>query len=154
MWTRFYFPKNLSIDRLVQERRNSIAISGPHGWTVGILLLGVLWGKSTPLRYFTAPDKTQRCSWFPIDIDSKWHGMLLCPTNNSFLLRRKDTITFVASWLMWCQNILAIHWKRNVILMKFSSLAVLEVVILTTSSAASDENFINMTFPFQWISCN
>ena len=35
--------------------------------------------------------------------------------------------------------------------MKFSSLAALEVVILTTFSAASDENFIKMkTFPFQW----
>ena len=34
--------------------------------------------------------------------------------------------------------------------MKFSSLAALEVVILTTFSAASDENFIKMkTFPFQ-----
>ena len=34
--------------------------------------------------------------------------------------------------------------------MKFSSLAALEVVMLTTSSAASDENFVNMTtFVFQ-----
>ena len=34
--------------------------------------------------------------------------------------------------------------------MKFSSLAALEVVILTTSSAASDDNFIEMkTCPFQ-----
>ena len=34
--------------------------------------------------------------------------------------------------------------------MKFSSLAALEVVILTTSSAANDENFIQITtFPFQ-----
>ena len=43
-------------------------------------------------------------------------------------------------------NKLSIHWNENVvILMKFSSL-----VILTTFSAASDENFIKMkTFPFQ-----
>ena len=35
--------------------------------------------------------------------------------------------------------------------MKFSSLAALEVVILTTSSAANDENFVKMTiFSFQW----
>ena len=35
--------------------------------------------------------------------------------------------------------------------MKFSSLAALEVVILTTSNAASDENFVKMTtFSFQW----
>ena len=34
---------------------------------------------------------------------------------------------------------------------KFSSLAALEVVKMTTSSAASDENFIKMTtFSFQW----
>ena len=43
------------------------------------------------------------------------------------------------------------HYNGNVIiLMKFLSLAALEVVILTTSSAASDENFVKMmTFPFQ-----
>ena len=34
--------------------------------------------------------------------------------------------------------------------MKFSSLAALKVVKMTTSSAASDENFVKMTtFPFQ-----
>ena len=45
------------------------------------------------------------------------------------------------------------HWNRNVfILMTFSSLAALEVVILTTYSAASDENFVKMTtFSFQWL---
>ena len=44
-----------------------------------------------------------------------------------------------------------IHWNGNVfILMKFSSLAALKVVKMTTSSAASDENFIKMTtFSFQ-----
>ena len=37
--------------------------------------------------------------------------------------------------------------------MKFSSLAALKVVILTTFSAASDENFIKTTtFSFQWFS--
>ena len=51
-----------------------------------------------------------------------------------------------------CPTILR-HWNENVvILMKFSSLAALEVVSLTTFSAASDENFIKMkTFPFQWL---
>ena len=34
----------------------------------------------------------------------------------------------------------------NVILIKFPSLATLEVVKMTTSSVASDENFIKMTF--------
>ena len=46
-------------------------------------------------------------------------------------------------------EITVIH-ENVVILTKFSSLAALEVVILTTFSAASDENFIKMkTFPFQ-----
>ena len=46
------------------------------------------------------------------------------------------------------------HWNENVaILTTFSSLAALEVVILTTSSTASDENVVKMmTFPFQWLS--
>ena len=48
------------------------------------------------------------------------------------------------------------HWNKNVVILtKFSSLAALEVVILTTSSAASDEHFIKMkTFPFQCSSHN
>ena len=42
------------------------------------------------------------------------------------------------------------HWIRIVIIfMKFSSLAAPDVVKMTTSGAASDENFIKMTFPFQ-----
>ena len=46
-----------------------------------------------------------------------------------------------------------IHWTRNVVILKkFSSLAAPEVVILTTSGAASDENFVKtMTFCFQYI---
>ena len=45
------------------------------------------------------------------------------------------------------------HWNGNVVILtKFSSLAALKVVILTTFGAASDENFIKMmTFPFLWI---
>ena len=45
------------------------------------------------------------------------------------------------------------HWNGNVfILMKFSSLAALKVVKMTTSSAASDENFVKMTtFSFQCV---
>ena len=51
---------------------------------------------------------------------------------------------------MLALKIIRVHWNRNfVILMKFSSLAALKVVILTTFSAASDENFVKMTtFPF------
>ena len=47
-------------------------------------------------------------------------------------------------------ELLAFHWNGNVIiLMKFLLLAELEFVKMTTSSAASDENFIKMTFPSQ-----
>ena len=44
------------------------------------------------------------------------------------------------------------HWNEYVVtLTTFSLLAALEVVILTTSSAANDENYIKMkTFPYQW----
>ena len=44
------------------------------------------------------------------------------------------------------------HWGGSVfILMRFSSLAALEVVKMTTSGAASDWNFVEvMTFSFQW----
>ena len=46
-------------------------------------------------------------------------------------------------------QIIVINQNRNITLMKFSSLAELEVVILTTSSAANDKKFVKMTFPFQ-----
>ena len=44
------------------------------------------------------------------------------------------------------------HWNENVVILtKFSTLAAPEVAQMTTSSAASDENFIKMTtFSFQW----
>ena len=49
-------------------------------------------------------------------------------------------ITFYLPCIWQC------HWNRNVfILMKFSSLAALEVVKMTTSSPANDENFVKMT---------
>ena len=51
------------------------------------------------------------------------------------------------------QNLITLKWNV-IILMEFSSLAALEVVILTTSSAANDENLIKMTtFPFHSITC-
>ena len=45
------------------------------------------------------------------------------------------------------------HWNENVVILtKYSSLTALEVVILTTSSAVSDENFIKMkTFPLSGV---
>ena len=54
-------------------------------------------------------------------------------------------------WAMKAAVVYGYHWNRNgFILMIFLSLAALEVVILTTSSAASDENFVKMTFSYQW----
>ena len=48
-----------------------------------------------------------------------------------------------------------IHWDWNVILTKFSPLAAMKGIILTTSNAASDENFAKMKTlkfqcPLQW----
>ena len=53
--------------------------------------------------------------------------------------------------LLCCGCFAIAHWRENVVILtKFSLLAALEVVILTVSSAASDENFIKMkAFPFQ-----
>ena len=50
-------------------------------------------------------------------------------------------------------SLTSVHWNINVvILMKFSSLAALKVVILTTFNAASGENFVETTtFLFQCI---
>ena len=49
--------------------------------------------------------------------------------------------------------VICIHWKRNVILTKFSSQAALNVVKMTTFGAASDENVTKMTtFSFQYVS--
>ena len=61
-------------------------------------------------------------------------------------------VAHVATWELR-ENSYTYHWNKNVVILtKFSSLAALEVVILTTSSAASDEHFIKMkTFPFQCI---
>ena len=43
-----------------------------------------------------------------------------------------------------------VYTKKNIILTKFSLLASLEIVILTTSYAARDENIVKMTtFQFQ-----
>ena len=78
----------------------------------------------------------------------------------SFLLHRRSAVFLICSrstdftWYFSNKMIFFlkyVHWNKNVVILtKFSSLAALEVVILTTSSAASDEHFIKMkTFPFQ-----
>ena len=48
-------------------------------------------------------------------------------------------------------NLFLKHWNEYVIILtKFLSLAAPEVVKMTSSNTASDENFIKMTFPFIW----
>ena len=43
------------------------------------------------------------------------------------------------------------HWNGKVVtLTKFLLLAALEIVILTTSCASNQDNFVKRTFPFQW----
>ena len=80
--------------------------------------------------------------FFVFFLTNQWFQMTFCPSHSKWLLTR-----YIAA-------LPVIHWNENVILTKFSSLAVLEVVILTTSSAANDENFIRMkTFSF-WCTHN
>ena len=70
------------------------------------------------------------------------HGCMYCISKHS------KEWTMCINHRIYC--IMYQYWNWNVIiLMKFSSLAVLEVVILTTSSAANDDIFIKMTFLFQ-----
>ena len=80
-------------------------------------------------------------------ISTLW-GSYFVTTNIINIIRGRRVLLCVGFRVTRIHN----HWNENVvILMKFSSLAALEVVILTTFSAASDENFIKMkTFPFQW----
>ena len=78
--------------------------------------------------------------------------LLLCTKQvTSYCLNQRWPSSVKHIW--WGDELVElIHWNgKGFILMKFSSLAALEVVILTTSSAANDENFVKMTtFSFQW----
>ena len=71
-------------------------------------------------------------------------------------VRTYMSICILFGFLVWVTVTLLLHWNGNVIILtKFSSLAALKVVILTTFGAASDENFIKMmTFSFQCLSPN
>ena len=65
-----------------------------------------------------------------------------------------DTLTHILRLLHWhwSNHMMIQHWNGDVIILtKFSSLTALEVVILTTSRAVSDENLVRMTaFSFPW----
>ena len=93
-----------------------------------------------------------------LDIVYNWVQIRNCKTGSSIILRY--FATWILIWhsvckIIWVKRVMLLvcigNWKGNVILMKFSSLAALEVVKMTTSGAASDENFIKMiTFAFQY----
>ena len=65
-----------------------------------------------------------------------------------------QTVFELSQLFCFVSDLLYLHWNGNVVILwKSSSLAVLKVVILTTFSAASDENFVKMTtFSFQCMS--
>ena len=71
--------------------------------------------------------------------------------NNTNLLSVRLSETKLSE--IWMQSVLcnvSIHTNEDVIILKFSLLDTLKVVILTTSSAASDKDIIKMTtFLFQ-----
>ena len=93
-------------------------------------------------RLRLVPAAATRCPWRLPSHSHQWGDPAIVTSN--------IVVSVYSKILPYRQN----HWNRNVILTKFSSLAALEVVILTTSSAVSDENFIKMmTFPFQWCWC-
>ena len=95
-----------------------------------------------------------------------WHGhcKIACPcaVKQPWKIWVNKSYESAKNWLYNCNKMITIyivygiyytsckHWNGNVILMKFPSLAALKVVKVTTFSAASDENFIKITFPFQW----
>ena len=59
-----------------------------------------------------------------------------------------DTVEWTDSELRSQQK----HWNETVIILtKFPSLPAPKVVNMTTSGAANDENFVKITFPFQWL---
>ena len=94
---------------------------------------------------FSKPHLGDLCGW----LTKKWNESWLLKFCMKFCILDGITKCLIIcvhkdSLYVTCQ-----YWNRN-ILLKFSSLAALEVVILTTSSAGSDENFIKVTFLFQW----
>ena len=97
-----------------------------------------------------------RVTWFFLDLDNGLINHLQNGPQTKDMGTHLSKIMMVTAQIKASKNkgitsIQLLHSKENVlILTKISSLAALEVVILTTSSAASDENFVKMkTFPFQ-----
>ena len=72
---------------------------------------------------------------------------LLCICSETLTVHHKN-YGYALKHLQYMPRIIYMHWNV-IILMRYSSRAAMEVVILTTPSATSDENFIKMmAFPF------
>ena len=73
----------------------------------------------------------------------------LCPVSMSFI--GVYSSAYITHYVCHCLGTVVERFRcatlkrKFIILMTFSSLAALEVVKMTTSSAASDENFVKMT---------
>ena len=97
----------------------------------------------------------ENVSWHYCKVTTIWGGSLktFVVAKPVWLVHWNGNVFILMKFSSLAALEVVIFWNGNVfILMKFSSLAALKVVKMTTSSAASDENFIKMkTFPFQ---CN
>ena len=101
------------------------------------------------LRHHVSPFKWYNYAWHFVSCCS-WCIHFLNHTYHNF--PAWISVIFVMTLVKWFSQISFIwtHWKRNVILMKFLSLATPEVVKMTTFGATTDKNFIKITaFLFQ-----
>ena len=79
-------------------------------------------------------------------------GIPILVRRHPYIKTGPDTFSPLSNHCSSSENRVSHRNENVVILTKFTTLVALEVVILTTSSAASDENFIKIkTFPFQYI---
>ena len=131
-------------------------------WNAAILNVGPMWDR---MQWYTEIDITLLPAWGydplqPGDMRGSQWGVrttFYTKENNRFHCLKSGPLKGLALLGTALRNEGG-HRKSYhhcngyvVILMKFPSLATPEVVILTTSGSASDENFIKMTtFPFQW----
>ena len=88
---------------------------------------------------------TEKLSW-------TLQGLSSWPSDRGNIPSSQSSSTLVPRHRYCAKKLIQYHWNGNVvILMKFSSMAALKVVILTTFSAANDEDFVKMTtFSCQW----
>ena len=72
----------------------------------------------------------------------KQHGN----TNHDILQEQLWNAEQTLNGLKCVINLVIVQWNGNVVLTKFSSLAELEIIKITTCCAVNDENFMKMTF--------